>query len=138
MYSLRGVGDKADCAATCRYRQGHMQGAPGPYRNSNAVLTCFQYLLLNNARVYLAARSPEKAEAAIAELKAETKKDDIHFLKLDLADLNSVKEGAAEFQRSVLLACWKEQRLREVARRRSCICCSIARKALPWNAGCMR
>jgi len=59
--------------------------------------TC-KYLLIHNSKVYMACRSQEKAEASIVELKAETKKDDIHFLKLDLADLESVKAAAAEFQ----------------------------------------
>ncbi|KZT54668.1 NAD(P)-binding protein [Calocera cornea HHB12733] len=60
-------------------------------------VTC-KYLLLNNAKVYMASRSQEKADAAIADLKAVTKKDDIYFLSLDLADLASVKKAAAEFQ----------------------------------------
>ncbi|KZT54667.1 NAD(P)-binding protein [Calocera cornea HHB12733] len=60
-------------------------------------VTC-KYLLLNNAKVYMATRSQERAEAAIADLKNITKKDDIHFLRLDLADLESVKVSAAEFQ----------------------------------------
>ncbi|EJU00117.1 NADP-binding protein [Dacryopinax primogenitus] len=59
--------------------------------------TC-KHLLLHNAKVYMASRSPERAEAAIADLKTITKKDDIHFIKLDLADLENVKASAAEFQ----------------------------------------
>ncbi|EJU00118.1 NADP-binding protein [Dacryopinax primogenitus] len=46
----------------------------------------------------MASRSPERAETAIADLKMITKKDDIHFIKLDLADLENVKASAAEFQ----------------------------------------
>ncbi|OCH84893.1 NAD-P-binding protein [Obba rivulosa] len=53
-------------------------------------------LLTHNAKVYLAARSPEKAQAAIAELKEATGKEAI-FLKLDLADLKSVKAAAEEY-----------------------------------------
>ncbi|KAG6826622.1 hypothetical protein H0H92_015114 [Tricholoma furcatifolium] len=53
-------------------------------------------LLAHNAKVYMAARNPEKAQAAIADLRAQTGKDAI-FLKLDLADLKSVKAAAAEF-----------------------------------------
>ncbi|KAG6916435.1 hypothetical protein DXG01_006763 [Tephrocybe rancida] len=45
----------------------------------------------------MAARSPEKAQAAIEDLRAQTGKDAI-FLKLDLADLKSVKAAATEFQ----------------------------------------
>jgi len=61
-------------------------------------VTC-KYLLLKNARVYLAARTPSKAAAAIEELRAQTGKDSaaIRFLRLDLADLASVKRGAEEF-----------------------------------------
>ncbi|RPD56661.1 NAD(P)-binding protein [Lentinus tigrinus ALCF2SS1-7] len=57
--------------------------------------TC-KRLLEHNARVYLAARSKEKADAAIASLERETGKQAI-FLELDLADLSSVKHAAEEF-----------------------------------------
>ncbi|KAE9404178.1 NAD(P)-binding protein [Gymnopus androsaceus JB14] len=53
-------------------------------------------LLTHNARVYIAARSKEKAEQAIQELSASTGKEAL-FLKLDLADLTSVKAAAEEF-----------------------------------------
>ncbi|KAF4610211.1 hypothetical protein D9613_010552 [Agrocybe pediades] len=53
-------------------------------------------LLSYNAKVYIAARSQEKAEAAIKDLKEETGKEGI-FLKLDLSDLRSVKTSAEEF-----------------------------------------
>ncbi|KAJ7149332.1 NAD-P-binding protein, partial [Mycena haematopus] len=53
-------------------------------------------LLQHNAKVYLAARSPEKAKEAIADLKSQTGKEAI-FLLLDLADLQSVKRAAEEF-----------------------------------------
>jgi len=53
-------------------------------------------LLLHNAKVYIAARSPEKSREAIKKLKAETDKDAI-FLKLDLASLKAVKAAAEEF-----------------------------------------
>jgi len=48
--------------------------------------------------VYIAARSSEKGEEAIADLKTATGKEAI-FLKLDLANLKSVKEAADEFLR---------------------------------------
>ncbi|KAI0046508.1 NAD-P-binding protein [Auriscalpium vulgare] len=54
-------------------------------------------LLSRNAKVYLAARSEAKAHEAIAELKAHTGKEDVHFLRLDLADLTSVRRAAEEF-----------------------------------------
>ncbi|KAJ7351283.1 NAD-P-binding protein [Mycena albidolilacea] len=53
-------------------------------------------LLLKNAKVYLAARSPEKAAAAIKRLEQETKKSAI-FLQLDLADLPSVRKATETF-----------------------------------------
>jgi retinol dehydrogenase 12 len=53
-------------------------------------------MLIHNAKVYMAARSPEKAREAIADLKRETGKEAL-FLQLDLSDLQSVKESAAEF-----------------------------------------
>ena len=53
-------------------------------------------LLQRNAKVYLAARSRSKAEAAISLLKEATGKEAI-FLELDLASLKSVKKAAEEF-----------------------------------------
>ncbi|RPD56672.1 NAD(P)-binding protein [Lentinus tigrinus ALCF2SS1-7] len=53
-------------------------------------------LLQHNAKVYVAGRSKEKAEKAIAALKQETSKDAI-FLELNLASLASVKRTAEEF-----------------------------------------
>ncbi|KAL2108733.1 hypothetical protein VUR80DRAFT_3415 [Thermomyces stellatus] len=52
----------------------------------------------NAARIYLAARSQEKAEKAIKELQqANPKVCSILFLKLDLASFESVKSAAADF-----------------------------------------
>lgn len=52
----------------------------------------------NAARIYLAARSQEKAEQATRELRAAKQKAcDVVFLKLDLASLESVKDAAADF-----------------------------------------
>ncbi|KAI0260316.1 NAD(P)-binding protein [Gloeopeniophorella convolvens] len=53
-------------------------------------------LLKHNAKVYLAARTPDKARAAIEDLKIDTGNEAI-FLQLDLADLISVRKSAAEF-----------------------------------------
>jgi short-subunit dehydrogenase len=53
-------------------------------------------LLSHNAKVYLAARSASKANAAMAELKAETGKEAI-FLQLDLSDISAVRKSAEEF-----------------------------------------
>jgi short-subunit dehydrogenase len=52
--------------------------------------------LNHNAKVYLAARSKVKADAAIAELKEVTGKEAI-FLQLDLADITSIRKSAEEF-----------------------------------------
>ncbi|KAF8968801.1 NAD-binding protein, partial [Flammula alnicola] len=53
-------------------------------------------LLTHNAKVYLAARNPDKGKAAIEELKKDTGKEAL-YLKLDLASLNSVRNAAEEF-----------------------------------------
>ncbi|KAH9929195.1 NAD-P-binding protein [Fomitopsis serialis] len=53
-------------------------------------------LLQRNARVYMASRNRDKAEAAIKRLKDETGKDAI-FLELDLGSLASVRKAASEF-----------------------------------------
>ena len=47
--------------------------------------------------MYIATRSEEKSQKAIEELKKETGKDSIFFLKLDLSDLVSVKAAAQEY-----------------------------------------
>jgi len=49
--------------------------------------------------VYIATRSEEKSQEAIEELKRDTGKDSVFFLKLDLADLVSVKAAAEDFIR---------------------------------------
>ncbi|KAF9072376.1 NAD(P)-binding protein [Rhodocollybia butyracea] len=53
-------------------------------------------LLKHNAKVYMAVRSREKAEAAIKDLKKETGKEAI-FLKLDLGDLTTIKASVEDF-----------------------------------------
>ena len=55
-----------------------------------------QALLEHNAKVYLAARSPARAQTAIDQLKQETGKEAI-FLKLDLSDLKQVRQAASDF-----------------------------------------
>jgi retinol dehydrogenase 12 len=60
--------------------------------------------LRHNAKVYIAGRSEAKANEAITMLKKETGKMNIHFLKLDLADVQSAITAAKEFTA-------KEQRL---------------------------
>jgi len=53
-------------------------------------------LLLRNAKVYMASRSQQLAEVAIAKLKSETGKEAI-FLELDLSSLASVRKATDEF-----------------------------------------
>lgn len=54
-------------------------------------------------QVYVAARSEEKARAAIAELKELTGKTDNHvkYLKLDLADLTTIRGSVDDFLKCV-------------------------------------
>ena len=47
--------------------------------------------------MYIAARSQEKSQKTIDELKKETGKESVFFLKLDLADLFAVKAAAEEY-----------------------------------------
>ncbi|KAJ3857003.1 NAD-P-binding protein [Lentinula lateritia] len=51
--------------------------------------TC-RILVSRNAKVYLAARSEERAQTAIDDICQSTGKSNIHFLKIDLADLSGV------------------------------------------------
>ena len=53
-------------------------------------------MLSKNAKVYIAARSEDRAKAAIEDLKQTTGNEAI-FLKLDLSSLKSVKAAADEF-----------------------------------------
>ena len=57
-------------------------------------------LLQRNATVYMLCRNKESAEAVIKEFKELTGKE-ARFIRLDLADLKSVKECAEEFLRCV-------------------------------------
>ena len=54
--------------------------------------------------MYIAVRNEEKANAAIKELKEQTGKEAV-FLKLDLADLKSIKASAEEFIRYLVKIC---------------------------------
>ncbi|KAJ7505236.1 hypothetical protein B0H11DRAFT_1977646 [Mycena galericulata] len=67
-------------------------------------------LLQHNAKVYIAARSEEKAKAAIKDLQSETGKE-AEFLHLDLADLHSVKRAAEEFNQYELWPCFSSNSL---------------------------
>lgn len=50
------------------------------------------------AKVYILARSEQKAKTCIEELQKETGKTAL-FIKIELADLKSVHEAAEEFKR---------------------------------------
>ncbi|KAI0253325.1 NAD(P)-binding protein [Lactifluus subvellereus] len=54
-------------------------------------------LLSKGAKVYIATRSEEKSQRAIEDLKKDTGKESIYFLKLDLSDLATIKVAAEEF-----------------------------------------
>ncbi|KAH8110191.1 NAD-binding protein [Phellopilus nigrolimitatus] len=55
-------------------------------------------VLAHGAKVYIACRSEEKADAAIKELKEATGKTELHFLKLDLSSFASIRKAAEEFK----------------------------------------
>jgi len=54
-------------------------------------------LARQGGRVYIASRSREKGEEAVAGIKASTGNEAVWFLPLDLADLDSVRACAAAF-----------------------------------------
>jgi retinol dehydrogenase 12 len=54
-------------------------------------------LARRGGRVFLACRSRQKGEAAVAQIAAATESDQVRFLPLDLADLASVRECARAF-----------------------------------------
>jgi retinol dehydrogenase 12 len=56
-----------------------------------------QDLARRGGRVYLACRSRQKGEAAATAIAAEAGSDQVQVLRLDLADLGSVRQCAAEF-----------------------------------------
>ncbi|EJU01291.1 NADP-binding protein [Dacryopinax primogenitus] len=57
-----------------------------------------KYLLRKNATVYVAGRSRTKGEEAVEELKKETGNDKVHFMLMDLGDLESIKHAVEEFR----------------------------------------
>src|SRR5215475_4334152 len=56
-------------------------------------------LARRGGRVYLACRSRQKGEAAVAGIAAATGSEEVAFLPLDLADLASVRACAEDFSR---------------------------------------
>jgi NADP-dependent 3-hydroxy acid dehydrogenase YdfG len=62
-----------------------------------AIPVVAQVLLSKNAKVYIAARDENRAQKTMDELKGKTGKESIFFLRLDLADLPSIKTAVKEF-----------------------------------------
>jgi len=60
---------------------------------------CVKSILLHNAKVYILARDQDRTLKAISEIKAETGKDALEFIKCDLGDLSSIRTAAEEFMR---------------------------------------
>ncbi|KAL9710111.1 short-chain alcohol dehydrogenase [Leucoagaricus gongylophorus] len=65
--------------------------------NSGIGYETVKVLLLKNAKVYMASRSKERAEEAIATLKEETGNEAI-FLQLDLSSWDSVRKASDELK----------------------------------------
>lgn len=55
-------------------------------------------VLEHDAKVYMACRSAEKAEATISELKKQTGKTELYFVPLDLSSFASIKKAAEELK----------------------------------------
>ncbi|KAM3415576.1 Retinol dehydrogenase 12 [Cercospora zeina] len=60
--------------------------------------TVLQLAKHNPQQVFLAARTPSKAEDAIADIKTRVPHANVSYIKLDLTSLASVKEAAEEFK----------------------------------------
>jgi retinol dehydrogenase 12 len=65
--------------------------------NTGIGLATARALAARGGRVHIACRSPEKGRAAVAAITAATGSDQVRFLALDLADLDSVRESARAF-----------------------------------------
>lgn len=63
--------------------------------NSGIGFETARVLAKHGAQVMLACRSPERGQAAKEQISAETKNENVSFLRLDLADLKQVRECAA-------------------------------------------
>lgn len=66
---------------------------------------------MKGAKVYIAGRNKDKGEKAIAQLKQETNGKEALFLELDLANLKSVQNAAAEFVRWAIIHQHANQRM---------------------------
>lgn len=65
--------------------------------NTGIGLATARALAARGGRVHIACRSPAKGQAAVAAIIAATGSDQVRFLALDLADLDSVRASAATF-----------------------------------------
>ncbi|KAH7134171.1 hypothetical protein EDB81DRAFT_657922 [Dactylonectria macrodidyma] len=67
--------------------------------NSGIGFETAKHLALRNARVYIASRSQQRVDEAIAQMNqsADGKTLDLHFIQMDLQDLKSVKRAATHF-----------------------------------------
>lgn len=65
--------------------------------NTGIGLATATELARDGARVYVACRSPEKGAAAVARIEAATGSDQVRSLRLDLADLSSVRACVQAF-----------------------------------------
>lgn len=54
-------------------------------------------LARRGGKVYLACRDTKKGEDALKEVKEKSKSSNVHFLQLDLASLDSIREFSAKF-----------------------------------------
>jgi retinol dehydrogenase-12 len=54
-------------------------------------------LLTKGAKVYIAARSLDKAQAVLDDLREESSRESVFFLELDLGNLDSIKTATEEF-----------------------------------------
>jgi NAD(P)-dependent dehydrogenase (short-subunit alcohol dehydrogenase family) len=62
-------------------------------------LATTKVLAEKHAKVYIASRSPPKAELAIKDIKKEVVNANVSAIEMDLSDLDSVKRGAEDFLR---------------------------------------
>jgi retinol dehydrogenase 12 len=65
--------------------------------NTGIGLATARALAGRGGRVHIASRSEQKGQAAVAAIAAATGSDQVAFLKLDLADLGSVRAAAQSF-----------------------------------------
>ena len=70
--------------------------------NAGAGFEASRILLTKGAKVVMLNRNPEKSTAAVGKLKQEYGTDaDVSFIRMDLADLSSVRDAAGEVLKSV-------------------------------------